>query len=140
MTDALTDLITDLIRELRQRAKVTAIVGDATQTSILTRAADALESLSESSDRVATATESIAVPPTFTATRRAHELFHTAGNLVPVNATKYRNFMCRKYAGCSEVILTAFAHYAQIEEHLPCDAIDDQVTDEIRAEYAKAVA
>jgi hypothetical protein len=51
--------------------------------------------------------------PPMSATQRASELFFkTPGNLIPENAKKYRDHMCRKYAGCGEVIITAFAHYA----------------------------
>lgn len=74
------------------------------------------------------------------ASRRAHELFNAKGSAVPEKARKYRDHMCRKYAACSEVILAAFAHYAQIEEGLPCDEADFVVTEKIRAEYAEAVS
>ena len=76
-----------------------------------------------------------------TATQRANELFCDIPNaLVPPKARKYRDHMCRKHAACSEIILTAFAHYAQIEEGLTCD---DQIyfaSDDDRAEYARATA
>lgn len=76
-----------------------------------------------------------------TAIQRASELFFkTPGNLVPENAKKYRDHMCRKYAGCGEVILTAFAHYAQIDEGLVCDDTLYKVSDEDRREYALAIA
>ena len=75
-----------------------------------------------------------------TATQRANELFcDTPGALIPPNAKKYRNHMCRKHATCSEVILTAFAHYAQIDEGLPCDDEMYKVTDADRMEYAGAI-
>lgn len=54
------------------------------------------------------------------AVQRACEMFNAPGNQVPQLAREYANALCRKYGGCSEVIITAFAHYAQIEEKLPC--------------------
>ena len=76
-----------------------------------------------------------------TATQRASELFFkTPGNLLPENAKKYCDHMCRKHAGCAEVILTAFAHYAQIDEGLTCDDTLYKVSDEDRQEYALAIA
>ena len=74
------------------------------------------------------------------ATTRANELFcNTKNSDVPANAQKYRDYMCRKYAMCGEVILTAFAHYAQIDEGLPCDDEMYKVTDADRVEYAEAI-
>ena len=52
------------------------------------------------------------------AVQRACEMFNAPGNQVPQLAREYANALCRKYGGCSEVIITAFAHYAQIEEIL----------------------
>lgn len=54
------------------------------------------------------------------AVQRACEMFNVPGNQVSQLAREYANALCRKYGGCSEVIITAFAHYAQIEEKLPC--------------------
>lgn len=49
----MTDTLTDLIRELRQRARVYTMVGDKTPSGMMSRAADALESLNASVDRAA---------------------------------------------------------------------------------------
>ena len=76
-----------------------------------------------------------------TAIQRANELFRSVpGSDLPLNALKYRNYMCRKHAMCAEVILTAFAHYAQIDEGLTCNNILYKVSDEDRQEYARAIA
>ena len=48
------------------------------------------------------------------AVQRACEMFNAPGNQVPQLAREYANALCRKYGGCSEVIITAF------EEKLPC--------------------
>ena len=39
---------------------------------------------------------------------------------LPIEAQKYANFMCNKYAMCGEVYLTAYTHYAQAVLNLPC--------------------
>jgi hypothetical protein len=45
-----------------------------------------------------------------------------------------------KYGMCSETMITAFCHYAQIVEGLACDDDLYLATDRARAEYADAQA
>lgn len=52
---------------------------------------------------------------------RATELFEMPGKRVPQLAREYAQHLCFKFAGCSEVILTAYCHYAQYVEKLSCD-------------------
>ena len=40
------------------------------------------------------------------AVQRACEMFNAPGNQVPQLAREYANALCRKYGGCSEVIIT----------------------------------
>jgi len=55
------------------------------------------------------------------ALERANELFsNTPSNQLPDLAFAYMREMSRVYGGCGEVALTALAHYAQLEEGLPC--------------------
>ena len=54
---------------------------------------------------------------------RAEELFNTPMQDVPKLAAEYMRAMCRLYCACGEVMLTAFAHYAQFEEGLSCSDI-----------------
>ena len=51
---------------------------------------------------------------------RARELFETPTNQLPKLAFAYMKAMCARYGGCSEVALTALAHYVQFEEGLHC--------------------
>ena len=39
---------------------------------------------------------------------------------VPQKAKDYAGFLCAKYGGCMEVLVTAYAHYAQAENGAPC--------------------
>lgn len=76
-----------------------------------------------------------------TASQRADNLFaHTKRSDIPAKATAYARHIVHQSAACSEVFLTAYAHYAQIEEGLTCDDEMYAVTDAIRAEYARATA
>ena len=52
---------------------------------------------------------------------RAAEMMQMPMKQLPALAFAYMQKMCHTYAACGEVILTAFAHYAQLEEGLPCD-------------------
>ena len=55
------------------------------------------------------------------ALERANELFSkTPSNQLPDLAFAYMREMSLIYGGCAEVALTALAHYAQLEECLPC--------------------
>jgi len=52
---------------------------------------------------------------------RANDLFcNTPTNQLPKLALAYMRKMSLIYGACSEVALTAIAHYVQLEEGLPC--------------------
>jgi hypothetical protein len=71
---------------------------------------------------------------------RAQELFAMPRKDVPPIALAYASHMCQRYGGCGEVILTAFAHHAQIAEGLPCADNLYMVDDEARRDYAAVAA
>jgi len=58
--------------------------------------------------------------PKKNAVERAVELLRTPFKDTPPMAARYAHFLCQRYGGCGEVILTAFASYAQKVEGLPC--------------------
>jgi len=39
---------------------------------------------------------------------------------LPYAAIEYAHAMCKRFMGCGEVCITAFAHFAQAVCHLPC--------------------
>lgn len=56
------------------------------------------------------------------AVTRGQELFFkVAIEDLPSEAFVYAGYLCIKYGMCSEVMLTAYCHYAQIVEGLECD-------------------
>lgn len=55
------------------------------------------------------------------AVERAQEFFSKPGREIPKLAFVYAQELCRRYGGCCEVIISAYAHYAQLEEGLPCN-------------------
>jgi len=57
------------------------------------------------------------------AVKRAGKMFLMPMNKLPESALDYAQFLSEKYGMCGEVLLTAFAHYAQSVEGLQC-AID----------------
>lgn len=72
-------------------------------------------------------------PPRKTALERAQELMKALGRDWPMKAARAVNFLVNKYGGCGEVILTAFAGYAQVCEGLPCDDPAYAASPELRA-------
>ena len=72
---------------------------------------------------------------------RANEMFtKTKGTDIPALAWAYAQALGRRYGCCCEVVITAYAHYAQIEEGLPCSdelyrvsADDRALFEEVRA-------
>lgn len=63
---------------------------------------------------------------------RAHELMSVPGRLLPSLLQKYVAYKVSMSGICQEVCLTAFAHYAQCVEGLPCDDPQYQPSDEDR--------
>ena len=57
-----------------------------------------------------------------TAVDRAVELMDIPRKDLPTLAVEYCKFLCYKYGVCGEVMLTAYAHYAQAVEKLPCSS------------------
>lgn len=57
---------------------------------------------------------------------------------LPDQALIFCAYMCKKYMGCGEVMLTAYGIYAQIVEGLSCDEEMYAVTDRIREEWDEA--
>ncbi len=52
---------------------------------------------------------------------RSQELMEMKRWKLPYAAFKYAEALCDKYGMCCEVLLTAYAHYANYMEDLPCD-------------------
>lgn len=53
---------------------------------------------------------------------RAQEMMSKPMNKLHPGAVAYAKYLCNRYGGCGEVILTAYAHYAQeIEEMTTTD-------------------
>ena len=59
---------------------------------------------------------------------------------LPHEAFIYAGYLCMKHGMCSEVMITAYCHYAQIVEGLTCDDAMYLATDRVRADYADAQA
>jgi len=60
--------------------------------------------------------------PDQTAVERAMHLFcNVPRKDLPTLAMEFESHLCREVGYCGEVILTAFAVYAQCVEGLPCD-------------------
>lgn len=55
------------------------------------------------------------------AVARGMELLETKGKDLPPLALEAARHLCRQVGGCLEVILTAYANYAEIIEGLPCN-------------------
>ena len=53
------------------------------------------------------------------ALERGSQLFQTNMGDIPQAAKDYMVFLCKKYGGCGEVMLTALCHYAEVCEKLP---------------------
>jgi hypothetical protein len=73
------------------------------------------------------------------AVRRGMELFTKVPmDKLPDEAMIYCAYMCKKYMGCGEVMLTAYCVYAQLHEGLECD--DEMYFADFRhrAEWAEA--
>jgi hypothetical protein len=56
-----------------------------------------------------------------TLNKRMSEMMSTPMNQLPPLAFEYMKYMCKKYGGCGEIMVTAYAHYAQSVEGLECD-------------------
>ncbi len=54
------------------------------------------------------------------AVQRAQQLFSLPGTFVPQIAKQYAAELCQESGTCAEVVITAYAHYAQEVEKLPC--------------------
>ena len=63
-----------------------------------------------------------------TAEERANQLFTTNRSEVPETAIKYAEHLCRKLAGCSEVIIEAYRAYAEIIEGRQTETPSDEET------------
>jgi hypothetical protein len=61
------------------------------------------------------------------AVERAQELLAKTGSEIPSLALEYARFLTRQNGGCVEVILTAYAHYAQCMECYHCPDVAYQV-------------
>lgn len=57
---------------------------------------------------------------------------------LPDEALIYCAYMCKKYMGCGEVMLTAYTVYAQLSEGLECDEEDYKADDRHRSEWSEA--
>jgi hypothetical protein len=55
------------------------------------------------------------------AVHRGMQLFAMPMGQLPDEALIYCAYMCKKYMGCGEVMLTAYCVYAQLHEGLECD-------------------
>jgi len=55
------------------------------------------------------------------AVERATKMMTIPMGQLPDLAIEYAKFLCNKSGMCGEVIITAYAHYAQDIEGLPCD-------------------
>jgi hypothetical protein len=63
----------------------------------------------------------ITIPAQYqSAVQRASQMMMVPMKDLPPKALAYARFMCRKYGGCGEVFMTAYAGYAQKVEGLPC--------------------
>ena len=69
------------------------------------------------------------------AIKRAAEMMNIPTADLPMVAYSYSQFLCRKYGGCGEIFMTAFAHYAQKIEGLPCSDSLYQVNETDWAEF-----
>lgn len=56
-----------------------------------------------------------------TSVERGIELLHIPMKDVPLSARQYAQQICHDLGGCIEVILTAYAAYAECVEGLSCD-------------------
>ena len=71
---------------------------------------------------------------------RARDLFETPFGKLPKLALAYFQEMNRTFGACGEVGLTAFAHYAQLEEGLPCKDPEYRANKHARRRFAKIKA
>jgi len=71
---------------------------------------------------------------------RARELFETPFGKLPKLALAYFQEMNRVFGACGDVGLTAFAHYAQLEEGLPCADSAYRANKHARRRFAKVKA
>lgn len=55
------------------------------------------------------------------AVHRAAQMMKTPMKGLPKKAVKYARYLGKKYRTCGEIFMTAFAHYAQYIESLPCE-------------------
>jgi len=72
------------------------------------------------------------------AQERGMQMFKTPMGQLPDEALIYCAYMCKKYMGCGEVMLTAYTVYAQIHEGLVCDDEMYMADNRHRSEYAEA--
>lgn len=59
-------------------------------------------------------------PVLLDAVTRACGMFDTRPSLLPPLAIEYCRYLCHNYGGCGEVCITAYAHYCQIVDGMPC--------------------
>jgi hypothetical protein len=74
------------------------------------------------------------------AMKRAGEMMSIPMKDVPPLALKFAKKLCQKYGGCGEVVLTAYAAYAQSVEGLSCDDDLYQVGEEDRQWFKEELA
>lgn len=67
---------------------------------------------------------------------RASEWMRTPIKDVPPLAVYYAKYLGNRFGMCDEIWVTAFAHYAQIIEGLPCEDDLYQINDEARDWFA----
>jgi len=73
------------------------------------------------------------------AMHRAVEMFNDIKMVeLPDEALIYCAYMCKKYMGCGEVMLTAYCVYAQLAEGLTCDEEMYMADARHRDEWAEA--
>lgn len=70
--------------------------------------------------------------------RGMHMFLKTPMGELPDQALIYCAYMCKKYMGCGEVMLTAYCVYAQMAEGLACDDEMYMADDRHRREWAEA--
>ena len=70
---------------------------------------------------------------------RAHELMEMKRWRLPYACFMYAQHLCREMGMCMEVLLTAYAHYANYLEELPCDDEAYAVTESGRQFFDKLI-
>lgn len=61
---------------------------------------------------------------------RANELFNAPGNSIPAPARAYAGHLCNEHGACTEVFITAYAHYAECCEGAEPSKDADYVADD----------